>query len=55
MEHWFHLRLQGHDRRRLRHPVSDIGDGAFILPLLQSGVWMFLFVMRICAVLEEPR
>jgi hypothetical protein len=39
----------------LRHPVSDIGDGAFILPLLQSGVWMFLFVMRICAVLEEPR
>src|SRR5450759_15153 len=25
MEHWFHLRLQGHDRRRLRHPVSDIG------------------------------
>src|SRR5260370_32247085 len=32
-------------------PVQHHRDGAFILPLLQSGVWMFLFVTRVCAVL----
>jgi hypothetical protein len=30
------LLLQQHRRRSLRHPVARIGDGDFILPLLQS-------------------
>ena len=32
MEYLLHVRLQCHDRHRLRHPVNDIRDGDFILP-----------------------
>jgi len=48
-------RLEHDLQRGLHDPVTDRRDGAFILPLLQSGVWMFLFVTRVCAVLAEPR
>jgi hypothetical protein len=43
------LRLQYPRDDRLGDPVPYRGDGAFILPLLQSGVWMFLFVIASCA------
>ena len=48
------LRLQPPGRYSLGDPVCHGRDGAFILPLLQSGVWMFLFATRVCAVLAEP-
>jgi len=37
MEVRFKDRLQHQHQARLDHPVSDSGDGVFILPLLQSG------------------
>jgi len=42
------LLLQQHRRRSLRHPVARIGDGRFILPLLQPRVGMFWHGGDVC-------
>jgi hypothetical protein len=44
LEPSFPLRFQCADRQGLQHPVSDNGDGDFILPLLQSRVGIFSLV-----------
>ena len=40
--------LQQHRRRSLRHPVTRIGDGRFILTLLQPRVGMFRVDADLC-------
>src|SRR5580692_9248761 len=45
------LLLQQHRRRSLRHPVARIGDGDFILPLLQSRAGLDL----VCCDRRWPR